>query len=406
MRDEDKSKGELIEEVKHLRKLVNQLLIEDATGAPPNQSQMENKKLVEELRQSEERWLALLNKTPVGVCFTNEEGFLDAVNPAYCEIYGYTTEELLGQHFTVVVPKGDREELAKLHDAFIAGQGEARGEWEVINKKQEILTVLCDATRIRSADGRLQKATFVMDITRRKRAEQALQHYTQELRRSNQELQEFASIASHDLQEPLRKIISFGDLLRGRLQDVGDESSREYVERMQGAARRMKSLIEDLLQYARVTAKAQPFSETCLETVMGEVLGDLETYILETRGCIEVGPLPTVLADKRQMGQLFQNLLGNALKFHRPDQAPVVSVISTSLEDCWEICIQDNGIGFDERYKERIFGPFQRLHGPNEYPGSGMGLAICQKIVERHRGSIMAQSILGEGSLFKIRLAK
>ncbi|HEY9614120.1 PAS domain S-box protein [Allocoleopsis sp.] len=238
-----------------------------------------------------------------------------------------------------------------------------------------------------------------------------------ELARSNAELQEFAYVASHDLQEPLRKIQAFGDRLRVKYSEVLTEQGCDYLIRMQNAAERMQALINDLLTLSRVTTRAQPFAPTKLTQVVKDVLSDLEVRIQQTGGRIEVGELPTLEADPIQMRQLLQNLIGNALKFHRQEEPPVIKIHSRWLPDgerpptegmnrverC-QILVEDNGIGFHEKYLDRIFNAFQRLHGRSEYEGTGMGLAICRKIAERHNGNITAQSITGYGATFIVTL--
>ncbi len=224
-----------------------------------------------------------------------------------------------------------------------------------------------------------------------------------ELERSNRELQDFAFVASHDLQEPLRKIQAFGDRLRMKYaEQLGDGA--DYLSRMQSAAGRMHALINDLLTFSRVTSKAQPFVPVNLATVATEVVSDLEARIDQTGGRVEVGDLPEIEADPTQMRQLFQNLLGNALKFHRPDAAPVVKVHGATRDGTFTLEISDNGIGFEEKYLDRIFTPFQRLHSRQEYEGTGMGLAVCRKIVERHGGTITARSAPDAGTTFRVEL--
>ncbi|MBW4570058.1 MAG: PAS domain-containing protein [Tolypothrix carrinoi HA7290-LM1] len=231
----------------------------------------------------------------------------------------------------------------------------------------------------------------------------------QELARSNDELQQFAFIASHDLQEPLRKIKTFGDRLKATCGDAFTAQGRDYLERMQNAAQRMQSLIEDLLTLSRVTTRAQPFVSVNLAQVTQEVLSDLEVTIQQSGACVEVGEFATVTADPLQMRQLLQNLIGNALKFHRPEEVPFVKIYTEASraingsEFC-HIVVEDRGIGFDEKYIDRIFNVFQRLHGRSEYDGTGIGLAICRKIAERHNGSITAQSQPGHGAKFIVTL--
>ncbi len=236
------------------------------------------------------------------------------------------------------------------------------------------------------------------------------------LRRSNRELEQFASVASHDLQEPLRKIQAFGDRLQVRSSSELGEQGRDYLQRMLASAGRMRSLIDALLTFSRVTTKAQPFVTVDLAATAEDVVSDLEEQMRRTGGRIDVGPLPTIEADPLQMRQLIQNLIGNALKFSRPNESPIVQIASRSLgsangngdenngSECYEISVRDNGIGFEEIYLDRIFELFQRLHGRQEYEGTGMGLAICRKIVERHHGSITAKSAPGEGATFLVTL--
>ena len=253
---------------------------------------------------------------------------------------------------------------------------------------------------------------YAKDITERKRAEEKLKSYAAQLARSNRELQDFASIASHDLQEPLRKIQAFGGRLYDKYPAVLGDDGRDYIQRMKNAASRMQSMLDDLLAYSRVTTKARPLTPVDLVQVINEVISDLEVSIEETGGKVELEGLPTIDADPLQMRQLFQNLIGNALKFHQPGIPPLICISSQPIsanessqkEAFFRILIADNGIGFDEKYLDRIFLPFQRLHGHNEYKGSGMGLAICKKIVERHEGSITARSKPGQGTTFLITL--
>lgn len=236
----------------------------------------------------------------------------------------------------------------------------------------------------------------------------------QELTRSNEELQQFAFIASHDLQEPLRKIKTFGERLKATNGEALNEQGRDYLSRMQNAALRMQTLIEDLLALSRVTTRAQPFVSVNLAKITQEVLSDLEVGIQQTGARVEVGNLPIIQGDPLQMRQLLQNLIGNALKFHRQQEPPVVKIYSQFLnnqldklavdEEFCQIIIEDNGIGFSEKYLDRIFNIFQRLHSRSEYEGTGIGLAICRKITERHHGTITAQSQPGQGARFMITL--
>jgi light-regulated signal transduction histidine kinase (bacteriophytochrome) len=234
--------------------------------------------------------------------------------------------------------------------------------------------------------------------------EERLKETMAELQRSNTELQQFAYIASHDLQEPLRKIQAFGDRLKSRYTEALDERGRDYLDRMLNAAKRMQALINNLLTLSRITTRAQPFVPVNLADVLQKVLSDLELHIERAGGLVEVGDLSTIDADPTQIRQLFQNLINNGLKFHHPEKKPVVKVYGQSLNEVCELIVEDNGIGFEEKYKDRIFGIFQRLHGRGQYDGTGVGLAICQKIAERHGGSITAKSSPGQGATFIVTL--
>ena len=248
---------------------------------------------------------------------------------------------------------------------------------------------------------------------------QELSVYSDELARSNRELEDFAFVASHDLQEPLRKIRAFGNRLESGYNDVIDERGRDYLARMLNAAERMSMLISDLLAFSRVSTRGKDFDDVNLKTAVESILGDLEIAITEKSAQINVGDLPTVRGDKSQLEQVFLNLLSNALKFQSEGVTPVVNVsaqdateeetkdLLLSEEYEWtKITVSDNGIGFDQSFAEKIFAPFQRLHGRSEYKGTGIGLAVCRRIVERHNGQITATSAPGKGATFSIIMPK
>jgi len=254
------------------------------------------------------------------------------------------------------------------------------------------------------------------EIEERRRAEKTVRQVADELKRSNRELEQFAAVASHDLQEPLRKIQAFGDRLYGQIHDQLDEKGRDYLDRILSSAGRMRALIDGLLEFSRVSTRLQPIVEVDLGELAREVVSDLDGRLQQSGGQVEIDELPTISADPLQMRQLLQNLIGNALKFQRPDVRPLVRVSSRIVSDpssdgdtdsqptrC-ELIVTDNGVGFDAVYSGQIFELFQRLHGRDHYEGTGMGLAICKKIAERHGGNISVTSTPGQGSRFVVQL--
>jgi PAS domain S-box-containing protein len=269
------------------------------------------------------------------------------------------------------------------------------------------------STNLLNLSGNDYLCFFIRDITRRIQAEELKAAMIEEIKKSNADLREFAYVVSHDLQEPLRKITTFGGLLRTRCAQRLEEDGREYLERMENAAFRMQELIMALLSLSRVSTRAQPATEVALNTTVEGVLADLEPRIQETDASIEVGRLPVIQAEPVQMRQVFQNLIVNALKFHRPDVPPAVRIYDETegsgedkQDESCTIVVEDDGIGFDARHREKVFGIFQRLHTRSEYEGTGIGLAVCRKIIERHGGTITAESEPGQGCRFTITLPR
>ena len=256
------------------------------------------------------------------------------------------------------------------------------------------------------------------DITDRKIAEAQLLRFAAQLENSNAELQNFASVASHDLQEPLRKIQAFSDRLRVKCGKMLNAQGLDYLDRMQNAAQRMQVLIQDLLKLSRITSRALPFEQCNLREIVRSVLSDLEITIEQKRAKVEVGELPIIEADPVQMRQLFQNLISNALKFQKPGERAEVAIegliyevrertageVAIPGQRICKIVVRDNGIGFDPKFADQIFVVFQRLHSRSEYEGTGIGLAVCRKITDRHGGSIVAKSAEGQGAAFIVTL--
>jgi PAS domain S-box-containing protein len=269
---------------------------------------------------------------------------------------------------------------------------------------RSILSLVLDVTERKRMEEDLRKSRDELELRVEERTAD-LQTYMAKLQESNQALQDFSFIAAHDLQEPLRKVKSFGSMLKQRCVDSLGEQEKDFLRRMLDANERMDSLLKALREYSRLTTRAEPFVEVELTQIIHDVLSDLEVRIEKTGGKVLVEKLPAIKADPTQMRQLFQNLIANALKFHKEGVKPVIEVRSTTIGNSkLQIVVEDNGIGFEEQYIEKIFTPFQRLHGrDSHYEGTGMGLAICKKIVERHGGSITAKSTPGLGTSFIIQ---
>jgi two-component system sensor kinase FixL len=356
-----------------------------------------------------------------GIISFDEEGIVDSFNPAAEPMFSCAAEEAIGRSIEFFLPSlythTDAEnEFQASQMARPPGKTLCIGS-ETVGRRDDGSSFPAEVTVSEMRLGKRRMFTaFVRDITRRKRAEEALKAFAERLARSNRELQDFASVAAHDLQEPLRKIQAFSDRLRARCEADLSEDGRRYLERIEGAAARMRRLINDLLAFSRVTSRGQPFERVSLAEVAHEVVADLETQIEAAQGQVVIGDLPEIDADRTQMGQLLQNLIGNGLKFHA-ERSPVVTVSAHLLtgenshgprggkNGPWcEISVKDNGIGFDEKYLDRIFTLFQRLHGRQEYEGTGVGLAICRRIAERHGGTITARSKPDQGAEFIVAL--
>ena len=374
----------------------------------------ERKRAEEALRKQAQ----IINQIHDSVVSTDLDGYVTSWNKGAERLFGHTTEEMLGKHIAELYPPEEHTFLQNQVIAPLKRNGEHEVEVRMRRKSGKDFFAHLSLSLLRDSNGTpTGMIGYSMDITERKRAEENLQALAARLQQSNRALQSFASVAAHDLQEPLRKILMFGDRLQAKCHQALTDQGRDYLDRMLNAAARMQTLIDNLLAFSRVTTQPQPFVPVDLNAVAREVLSDLEGRIVQEGGRVKIGKLPTIEADRTQMRQLLQNLISNALKFHRKEEAPVVRIRAQSPgggvrrraghspgnEFC-QIIVEDNGIGFDQKYADRIFGIFQRLHGRQEFQGTGIGLALCRRIAERHGGSITAQSKPGQGTTFTVRL--
>ncbi len=353
---------------------------------------------------------SMFEHATLGILMVDESGSIIDVNPFSCGLFGYDRQELVGLPLETLIPTRlrdkhvvDREGYFKNPKPRPMGIGK---ELFGLRKDGSQFPVEVSLSYAQTAEESVAIA-FVSDITQRKRNEERLRRYASVLERSNRELQDFAYVSSHDLQEPLRKIQAFGDRLRIKEGENLSEKGVDYLNRMLSAAVRMQRLIADLLQFSRLSTKAKQFEQVDLNLIVEEVLSDLEIIIENSGATIEVKPLPIIEAEPTQMRQLFQNLIANAIKFRKEGVAPVIKIYwqeGKAGDSSVKILVEDNGIGFDEKYANKIFQIFQRLEG-RKYEGSGIGLAICQRIAGRHGGSINAKSKEGAGSTFIINLS-
>ena len=370
-----------------------------------------HQELEQKLRDSERHFQSWFQDAPVACHEVDRHGVILCVNQAECDLFGFSAEEMVGHPIWDFMAAEDREKTRTgLLQRIADEQPLVPLEREYQRRDGSSVIMEIHQKRIRDAFGQpTGLRTFLLDITQRKRAEMKLLEQADKLARSNAELEQFAYVASHDLQEPLRKIQAFGDRLKTKYEAGLGPEGLDYLTRMQNAAARMQVLIQDLLSLSRVASNSKPFTSVDLNDVVRTVVSDLEMRINDANGRLDIGSLPVIFGDRGQMAQLFQNLIGNGLKFRKPGETPLVRIESQvqalpSGAPGWQITVQDNGIGFDEKYRDRIFQIFQRLHGRNEYEGTGIGLAICRKIVDRHGGSILASSSPGEGAKFTITL--
>ena len=353
-----------------------------------------------------QRLESIFESAPNGMIVVSPSGHILQANATANSIFRYS--DLVGHFVEDLVPRQDRPDH-KFRRANYSTSPSKR----MMGDRQDLFGLCQDGTAVPveiglnpvsgSEGGEI--IASIVDVSERRSYEQRIQQHNEALERSNKELEEFAFIASHDLREPLRKIISFSHLLLSNEYGKFTEEGQEFTHYIVSAAERMRELLESLLSYSRITSQGRRFIETDIAQVVEQVQADLQLTIEETQATLEIGELSKIDADSSQLRQLLQNLVSNALKYRHPERPPYILIQGESLpDDRYRLVVSDNGIGFDPRYNEQVFEVFKRLHGRSEYPGTGMGLAICRKIVDRHNGVIMANGREHEGTTFIIDL--
>jgi len=380
----------------------------DETGKPTRMagsiSDITDRKRAEEaLQQSEAKYRALIDTTQTGYVVLDQQGIVLDANQEYVRVTGQSNvSDILGKPVLDWIAPYDLERnVAEIQKALVE-RSVQNLETDYCHANGTIIPIEINA-RVIDTDEGCRILALCRDITERKQARQELKSAIADLARSNQELAQFAYVASHDLREPLRKIRSYSDLLVKRYQGKLDKRADKYIAYITDATQRMQSLISDLLTYSRVSKPELVPERTDLGQLLKQTLTDLSPLIKENQAVITSDALPVVNANPTQMAQLLQNLITNGLKF-RTQQPPYLHITATREGQFWQIAVQDNGIGIEPQYRDRIFVIFQRLHYREEYPGTGIGLAICKKIVERHGGQIWVESKLGQGSTFYFTL--
>jgi PAS domain S-box-containing protein len=366
----------------------------------------ERKRLEDALRVSEEHYRLLFDKSPLPKWVIDLETFAFLqVNNAAVEHYGYSREEFERLTLADIRTPGEVEKFKRWEKEARSAGKKFEGRVQTKHRKRNNEVIDADVLYTEIVYNKRRAAlAVIVDITERKRYEEELKRTVKDLERSNRELEQFAYVASHDLQEPLRTVASYVELLALKYKGKLDEKAERYIAYTVDGADRMSSLINDLLAYSRIATRGKQFEPVDVNAVLKFVTVNLKKAIAESKAAVTSDALPVVTGDGTQLVQLFQNLIGNALKFRKKDVPPVIRISAERGEHEWTFGVHDNGIGIEPRFYERIFVIFQRLHTREEYSGTGIGLSICKRIVERHGGRMWVESKPGEGSSFYFTL--
>ena len=353
----------------------------------------------QELEASREKYFDFYDLAPVGYVFINEKGIVLDSNLTAASMLSQERSYLVGQPFTRLIFREDQNIYYRCHKKLVETRENQICRIRMLKKDGNPLWVRINIGIAQSIGGPTKFRAVIIDISERKQVDEKLSQVMEELTRSNEELEKFAYVASHDLQEPLRMVSNFARLLENRYKGKLDQDADDFINFAVEGANRMQRLITDLLAYSRVGRRGNEFKEVSYEAALDHALSNLKAVVEQSGAVVTREPLPVVMGDESQLAQLFQNLIGNAVKFCK-DGPPLIHVSSERRGNEWVFSVHDNGIGIAPEYCERIFLIFQRLHGRQEYPGTGIGLAICRKVVERHGGRIWVESAPGSGSTF------
>lgn len=350
---------------------------------------------------SDQRFRSVFEAANDAMVLSDVNGTVVDANPAYFELYGFSAEEVIGQKFFIIFPDAlQRSAMSQYHEIFNGEQNTALYESDIVRKDGVVRSVETRIGFVMRGGERAEMLSVIRDVTERKQAEARLKQSAQDLGRSNAELDQFAAVVSHDLQEPLRMITSYLELIRQRYTAVLDEEAKEFIGFAVDGAARMKMLITGFLSYARLKTDENSFVPFSSEFALKAALMNLQMAVEETGAAVTFDPLPEIIGNQTLFANLFQNLVGNALKF-RGKSAPVIHIsVERTADNTWQFAVSDNGIGIDPRHLDRVFVIFQRMHPIGTYNGAGVGLAICKKIVEYHHGRIWAESIPDQGTTF------